>query len=269
MIIGQKKLLEQLNQYNIDTFPRTILLLGEKGIGKHTIANYIKDTIINLPLADVTEIISKDFIDEIYRNPNPSIYLIDVSVMKEEKQNIMLKLIEEPLNNAFIILLAEDSSLVLNTIRNRCIIFEFEPYSKDELQKFITNEIDVDLILKVLRTPGKILSTNINNLKEAYDIADKIANKLTIANYANTLTIIDNINFKDNYSKIDLDIFLDVLVDHLFNCYYNTGDVKYLKMYLFIIRKRKIITLDRRINKEQFFENFLTNLWLEVRKESD
>ena len=40
-------------------------------------------------------------------------------------------------------------------------------------------------------------------------------------------------------------------------------------MYLFIIRKRKIITLDRRINKEQFFENFLTNLWLEVRKESD
>lgn len=265
MIVGQSRLLDQLNQFNINTFPRTTMFIGEKGIGKHTFANYVKDNILKLPLIDLTSCISNEVIDEIYLKPTPCIYLIDITKLVDAKQNSILKLIEEPPNSAFIILLAEEGISLLNTVRNRCIIFDFEPYTKDQLRQFITNESDVELILNILRTPGKIIGTNINNLKEAYDIADKIVHKLSNANYANTLTLSDKINFEDNYSKIDLDIFFDVLADHMYKCYMQENDSKILDMYLFTINERKALTKDARIKKEHFFENFITKLWLRVR----
>lgn len=265
MIIGQKRLLNQINQYNIDTFPRTTMFIGERGIGKHTFVNVVKDEILKLPLIDLTTCLSNEVIDEIYIKPTPCIYLIDTTKLVDAKQNAILKLIEEPPVGAFIILLAEEGVSLLNTVRNRCVVFEFEPYTKDELRTFITNETDVNLILNILRTPGKIIGTNINNLKEAYEIADKIVHKLAAANYANTLTISDKINFEDNYNKIDLEIFFDVLADHMFKCYYNENDSKILDMYLFTVNARKTLTKDPRTKREHFFENFITELWLKVR----
>ena len=49
-MIGQKKLLEKLNTYDLDKFPRSLLLLGEKGSGKHLICDYVKTNILKLPL---------------------------------------------------------------------------------------------------------------------------------------------------------------------------------------------------------------------------
>ena len=165
-MVGQENLINKLKSYTIDTFPRTIMLAGEKGIGKHTLAMLIRNEIIKLPLIDITNTLESEYIDEIYRNPNPCIYMIDMSEMTEKSQNLLLKFAEEPLNNAFVILLVENKNLILNTILNRAVIFEFEPYSREELSSFITTEMDSDLILKILRTPGKILNTNINNIRE-------------------------------------------------------------------------------------------------------
>ena len=33
-MIGQKKLIEKLKSYTIDSFPRSVILLGEEGMGK-------------------------------------------------------------------------------------------------------------------------------------------------------------------------------------------------------------------------------------------
>lgn len=259
-MIGQINLLNKLRTYTIDTFPRTVILAGEKGMGKHTLANLIRDEIIGLPLLDITSNLSAEYIDEIYRNPNPMIYMIDMSEMTEKSQNILLKFAEEPLNNAFVILLVENKSLILNTILNRAVVFELEPYTKDELRSFITNEADAELILEILRTPGKILNTNINNIREMFDVCDKIVNKIDVANYPNTLTIAKKINFKDDYNKFDLDIFFDILCFSLFSQYLSTNDPNMLKMYSLTRDQRKKL-VDKRLNKELLFENLLTKLW--------
>lgn len=259
-MIGQEKLLEKINLYNVDTFPRSCLIVGEKGSGKHTLVSYINENIVKFPLYDITATVSAEYIDEIYRNPNPGIYLINLSEMTEKQQNVLLKFVEEPLNNSFIILLSESKNLVLNTIINRCICFEMEAYSKAELGTFLTVEEDKDLILNILRTPGKILSTNINNMKALYELCDKMITKTKYANYANTLTIADKINFKDDYDKFDLDIFFDCLCFTMFNNYLNTGDINTLKLYELTRDQRKIL-IDKRVNKELFFENFLTKFW--------
>ena len=262
-MIGQKKLLNKLNSYTIDSFPHSSLIIGEEGSGKHLICSYIKD-FLNLPLLDITENISDEYINTIYRNPNPTIYMVDLEKMTEKEQNILLKFIEEPLKTAFIILLCENRNALLDTVYNRCVIFEMDLYTKDELSNFISSSEDKDLILAVLRTPGKILNTNLSNIRSIYDICDKMVDKLSIANFSNTLTIKDKINYKDEYNKFDINIFFDMLIYNLYNKYLLENNIKIYRMYLLTVESRKRL-IDKRINKEIFVQNFLTKLWKESR----
>ena len=264
MIIGQKKLLNKLDSFNLDTFPHSTLFIGEKGSGKHTIVNYISENIIKLPIIDISETISYDYIDLIYRNPNPFIYLIDINKMTEKEQNILLKFVEEPLKNAYIMLLCDNANLVLNTLYTRCRIFELDSYSKEELEQFISEKENKDLITSILRTPGKILNTNLSNISEIYNLCNTIVDKINIANFSNTLSIVDKLNYKDEYNKFDLDIFFDTLVYTLYNKYLIENNKRIFNMYLLTIDERKKL-VDKRLNKEVFVQNFLTKLWKESR----
>ena len=64
-IIGQDKLLNYIDSKRRDTFPRSLILLGESGCGKSTVINYISDK-LNLPLIDITDNINIDFITSLY-----------------------------------------------------------------------------------------------------------------------------------------------------------------------------------------------------------
>lgn len=263
-MVGQKKLLAKINSYTVDTFPRSLLLVGEKGCGKHTLVKYISENIVRFPILDATENISDEYIDAIYRNPNPCIYLIDLNEFTEKEQNILLKFVEEPLLNSFIILLSETKSNILSTILNRCMVLEFEQYSNEELSGFMESGADINLISNVLHTPGKIINTNVNNLLAMQDVCEKITTKLSVANFSNALTIGSKINYKDEYDKFDIEIFFDMLSFTMFNAYLKSNDVKVYKLYLTTLKYRKKL-IDKRINKEYFMQNFLTNLWKESR----
>jgi len=259
-MIGQKKLLTIINNFTIDTFPRSTLFVAERGMGKHTLIQHINNNILKLPVIDITETISSELIDQIYRNPNPYIYVIDLSEMTEKEQNIMLKFIEEPLKNSFIMLLSENQNMVLETIISRCVVFEFENYTKDELKTFISGNDDSDLILQVIKSPGKILTTNTRNINDIVETCNKIISKLDKANYANTLSIASKINFKDSFDKFDFDIFLDSLSYSLFSAFIKTDNKLMLKMYELTREQRKQL-VDKRLNREIFFNNYITKLW--------
>ena len=263
-MVGQKNLLSKLHKYDINTFPRSVILLGEEGSGKLKMARYIAEEIIKLPLLDITDNISDEYINMIYRNPNPSIYLINMNKMMEKEQNILLKFIEEPMKNAFIILTVRNRNNLLNTIYNRCAVFEMDVYTKEELSQFVTEDEDKELILSVLRTPGKILNTNLSNIRAIYDLCDKMVDKIHIANFSNTLTIANKINYKDEYNKFDLGIFFDMLIYVLHQKYLNEKNPKIYKLYLLTVETRKRL-IDKRINKEIFVQHFLTQFWKESR----
>ena len=265
-MIGQLKLINKLNSYNIDTFPRSVMLVGEKGIGKHTVANYLRDNIIKLPLIDMTENLSDEYIDQVYRNPNPAIYMINISDIVEKTQNVILKFLEEPPNNAFIIILAEHRNLVLNTVLNRCVIFEFESYSKSELLQFVPEGVEDKSILEILKTPGKLLNTNLKTYKEGKELCNKIITKMHLASFPNALSIAGKINYKDEYDKIDLELLFDLLCFSLVSSYKENNNIKLLEMYL-LTRDFRESLLDKRVNKQLLFENYLSELWMLVRGE--
>ena len=264
MLIGQDRLLYKINSYNIDTFPRSVLVLGEQGSGRHTLISYISENVLKLPMFDITDKLSDEFIDEIYRTSNPNIYIINLDNITEKTQNVLLKFVEEPLSNSFIFLICESTNFVLPTILNRCIIFELAPYTKEDLYQFIPENIKFDneknLIVNLLRTPGQIINTNIQNIKDLYELCQKMTTKLNVANYANTLSIGNKLNYKDMYDKFDINIFLNTLSYTLYNEYLTTNNKNILSQYLLVINERKKL-IDKRLNKEHFIQNLLTKLW--------
>lgn len=268
-MVGQKKLLSRITEYTIDNFPRSTLFLAEEGMGKHTLVNYIQKEILKLPVMDITESISSEFINKIYLNPNPFIYIIDLSKMTEKQSNIVLKLVEEPINTSFLILLAENSNQILNTILNRCVVYEFGQYTKEELKEFTKGCDNEELIVNVVRSPGKILGSNLDNIKKLYDRCNLIVNQIHKAGYLNTLSLVDEINYKDEYDKFDLNLFFEVLKYTCFEAYRTLNKNKFLTMYTYIAEEHKKINLDKRLNGELFMINFFSNLREKARFSAD
>ena len=268
MLIGQSRILNILNKYTLDTFPKSLLLVGDKGSGKHTLVKYVSDQILKLPVEDITENLNNEYIGEIYRRSNPYIYLIDFSNISEKEQNIILKFIEEPLKNSYIIMIAESTFNLLNTIINRCFTLSLDKYTEEELNQIIAKyELQIehkDLVLKIIKTPGQLINLNLKNILLLHELCEKIIDKIQLANYANTLSISNKINYKDNYDKFDVYLFFDMLIYLSFNKFLINKDIKYFNIYLTTIEYRKKL-LDKRINKEYLVQNFLSNIWKQSR----
>lgn len=61
----------------------------------------------------------------------------DSGIMTEAAQNAFLKLLEEPPEYAVFILIADNSELLLETIRSRCVKVRFSPLSEKEMADYI------------------------------------------------------------------------------------------------------------------------------------
>jgi len=268
-MVGQEKLLKEIHSFNIDTFPHTSLIVGEKGSGKHVLLQEIEN-LLKLPVVNMIDKDSKQediraFVQEtIYTTSEVKVYVFDLTVLGNKRidtlQSTLLKLAEEPLNNVFIIILAEYKEFLLRTIVNRCRVFEIAPYSRKELEEFTKDE----LLLNILRTPGQILATNPEAVKKCSEVTDTIANKIRTVNLPNLLKVVDMINYKDEFDKIDFNLFFDVLANKLFNMYKNENNLDLLTYYLFVINERKKLRTDQQalvVDKERFVEHFLVKFW--------
>lgn len=267
-IVGLDYLLDKIDKYTLDTLPHSIILNGKEGSGKHVLSKYLSDK-FNLGLLDISEDLSEELINNIYRNPSPRLYIVDLRKITEKEQNVMLKLFEEPSANTFVIVLTNSLFNVLPTILNRGQVINIENYLKNDLIDFCKEcniQIDEKYLSTVVETPGDILKIqNLNvNLNAISDLVDKIVNKLDIASYANTLTIVNKLNFKDEYDKIDVDFFLKSLYFNSVESYIQ-GNSKVLNLIDIVIKTiRKLV--DTRLNKKVLITHMLSEMWLEVRK---
>lgn len=261
-MVGQQHLISRLKTYSITTLPHTMLFIGDSGCGKHTLISNLANE-HNLPLVDISESISLDLIEEIYQKPIPTMYLIDTSKINERQQNVILKFLEEPNQYTYICLLALNKSYLINTVINRCVIFEFESYTKEQLEQFIVDSTNKDKILEICSTPGQIKSLT-NDLDGLEKLCNTIIEKLGTANYSNTLSIVNKINLKDEFDKYDIELFFKVLLYCAYKHVYTQYSEKFVQMYNFINEYKKKLR-DTRLNKELFLENFLTSMWEFVR----
>lgn len=261
-MVGQNNLIARLKSFSIENFPHTTLFLGDKGCGKHTIVSTIVAPHLKLDVINITEYISFEYILEIQLRAIPAIYLIDMSSLNDRQQNIILKFIEEPLSNSFIILLSETKESLLDTIINRCSVFTFEPYTKEQLVSFMDNKNErlQELTLRVCTTPGQVIETGPDKIKDMFELSQKIVDKISESNYPNALSIAQRVNYKDEYDKFDVNVLFNVLITVLFDSYVIDNNQLSLKLYYKAVEYKNKLR-NQRLNREIIVESFLTSIW--------
>lgn len=259
-MIGQFNILNKLKSFTLSSLPHSILLIGEHGSEQEDICKEVTNHFgieLNI-LKDVA--INHALIDQIYENKTLTMYVIDLSSVTIKEQNVLLKLYEEPSVYAYIVLLAESDAVALETIMTRSYTLKLETYPKEVLEHLI---FDPDrelgykqLVLEMCNTPGQIELANVTDMVALKTLCEKIVKSLPKANYPNTLSIANKINFKDESEKLDLSLFIKVLSKAIL-------DSKAYYLYEYVKELRDNVGF--MTNKRAYFEKFLTNIWINSR----
>ena len=204
-----------LKLYNLKKLPKVMLISGKKGLGKFTLINHFLNYIFSMNTYDLSKkIISeksevyekqlkgifenvihvknegnqkikiedirklKSFLSKTPINGNSRfIILDDAEQLSPNSSNALLKIIEEPTEINYFILIDNQLNNVIETISSRCIKFKIILNKKDEL-KIIRSLIEEKKIKKILNednldlSPGQFL--RYNNLCLENDIRNEL-----------------------------------------------------------------------------------------------
>ena len=178
----EKEYNDLLNRYESNNLPNSILIHGLNGIGKRTFLNKLVKNIINIEFKDNNldhhlnlfknnthpniKIIEKEIdsktgkiktnitIDQIRRlktflnstsiiqNSSKIVIVDSADYLNISSANSMLKILEEPKENTYIFLISNQISLLLPTIRSRCLKIKFNTHNLTNFTNIIRDNID-------------------------------------------------------------------------------------------------------------------------------
>lgn len=276
-MIGQKQLQEKLHNLIINkTFPRFTILVGGQGSGRKTIAtdfivNEFKQSgynILTYILPDIKVDTIREMIDQAYSIDQPIIYLIpDADTMSEGAKNAMLKVTEEPPNNAYFIMTLHNESNTLTTIRSRATIFHLDPYTQNDILAFcdvygITDHDSRKIIALIAETPLEVMMLKDYNAREFYDYVTLVVDNIATVSGANSFKIGNKLDLSGDINLYDLRLFWKTFEYICFERLSNQKDNMYLKG---IITTCKYLSQFRTvsINKTMLFDMWL----LDIRQE--
>lgn len=136
-MIGQTKLLNTIDSI-ISTYPKFSIIEGAKGSGKKLIVQKICK-MLNLPIipfgTSIDEV--RQVIALSYEQVEPLCYVCyDADNMSLGAKNALLKITEEPPNNAYFILTLQSISNTLGTLKSRGTLLSLDPYSMEEILEY-------------------------------------------------------------------------------------------------------------------------------------
>lgn len=265
MMIGQVRLLSQIDSFIEEhKLPRVILLIGERGCGKKLIVSYISQK-LGIEQITLNDKLNIDFLNSIAISSTIRLYVIDGNALDNREQNMLLKFLEEPMGNSYVIINVTNTNFLLNTIVNRCYSMHFDKYTDKELLSFIdTSDLtseDIEIILSACDTPGKIKEIDTHNLKDLYSFTEKIINNISKAKFGNALLIADKLNYKDEYDKFNIDIFLSAMLNTLKKkMLKGESNNKFYNMFIETLEtKRALATYN--LNIRYVIEKYISKLW--------
>lgn len=259
MLIGQSNLLNRfIELVSEDNLPHTMVFVGPKGQGKKKLAKWLAEY-IKAPLY-VPEDLKVDSIRDIIIDSktlsSPKLYLLaDAEEMTVQAQNALLKLAEEPPENAYMVMTVQDTGSLLPTIISRSVIFRLQEYTYDELKAFTDDEE----LIKLAQNPGMIIELQKfdyqNLLKHAFKIVDNIG-RISASNAFNILRSVD----KDKYD------FLIPMLIYAYGERLKEG-LKCTEQLRILYETKNIIERSKSINKQNALEMMFIRLREAARNE--
>lgn len=230
-MIGQHNLQSRIEQLiENGTFPRFSILVGPKGSGKKTLAHelerlfnnwrVISDHVNVYELPDVKIDTIRDIITQSYKQVMTMLYIIpDADNMSNAAKNALLKVTEEPPNEAYFIMTLEDENNTLETIRSRGTVFHMDRYTPDEIEefyrkRFCLSETTIELERKELsivrdlcETPGDVESIMKQDATNFYDYVQLVVDNIAEVSLANAFKIPSKVALKEGAEGYDLRLF--------------------------------------------------------------
>lgn len=256
-MIGQNRLKEKL-KLDISSLPNSVILIGDYGCGKHTFLNELS-TNLGIDIRNVSDdIMDNDTFLELQQVANHKIYYVDN--IKGNRQNILLKSLEEPSIYTHIFILCESLNGILPTVINRCELWSFDDYSIDELKS--VKQLDNELLYSILNTPGKLhnCTENIGSyVKDANNIFDFIDNVII----SNVLVLTDKLSYKNENEKLSVNIFADILYNKALEYYYS-NKIGFSSLILTNDFKNDLKLFS--VDKKKLYERYLIDLKDDIKR---
>lgn len=258
-MIGQEKIKKQIEELTLDTLPHTLMIRGDDNDYQYEVLCEIGKK-VNLPWLDITDALSFDLIVSISVNPSPSIYYIRMNMITEKEQNVILKFLEEPPENAWLILLTTVRTSILSTVFNRAVCWRLEGYTKEQLKE-LTND---PLLLKYSSTPMDIEVYSKLDLEGMEALALNVILNISKAYFSNCLVITSKMSFKDGDSGYPVSLFLEMLLDKINEVErmseYSQAQENLFIMYTQILCVWADMVKYPALNREWMFNNLLLRL---------
>lgn len=214
-MIGQKNNINTLIQWRCNkSVPRFIIISGDEGSGRLTFAKAIikmisaKGIIMGNSIAEVRETI-----ENAYTITEPTCYIFrNADDMSAHAKNALLKVVEEPPNNAYFIMTVQNIDNILGTIKSRGTVIKMEPYTREELLSATNDEI----LLNYCSNIGQ-LQIDKSDIKKAEKCADDVINSLKNKSGTSLLKACTQLKSKQTESeKVDCLLFFRVFKKKLY-----------------------------------------------------
>ena len=159
-----------------------------------------------LLVGDSEEIVLESYVKPIFAEKK--IFIIkDIDNSMESAQNKLLKILEEPPKNVYMILTCSNSNLVLPTIKSRCNKYELSKLDESIIEKFMEGKDNAKLIVSLSEGHlGKAEELgNLSYLNKLYESVVSVFTKLSSSK--EVLTFAKSIEtYKD-----DFDLIIEIL----------------------------------------------------------
>ena len=235
---------ELITLYNIKKFPNKILLSGEKGIGKCTLAYHLINFILSLneeyPYDIENNLISREnkSFKLIQNKSNPNFNLIDVTTDKknidiEQIRNLIINLNKSSLNNKPRFVLIDNIEL-LNINSTNALLKILEEPNDNIFFILIHNNKKILSTLKSRCLNFKIYLSKIDSISVCNNLLDNDINDLINPNlldhYFSPGKIYNLVKFSNDNSidlkNIELKEFLSIIIEK--NYYKKNNEIKYI-----------------------------------------
>lgn len=224
MIVGQLRLVAWVDMVK-DNFPKFIVLIGPKGSGKATMARYMADKLdLHYTAFDSKVDTVRAVIETAYLSRTNVMYCFEnAESMKAEAKNALLKITEEPPENAYFCMTLTSDTYLLDTLKSRAQVLRMEPYSDTQKEWFIKDNfpyIEVgkaDRLVKLCTTPGSIVQMY-DKIEEFEDYVNLVIDNIAEVAPANAFKSGDKLAIKsgDGYDlRIFWEAFLALCMERL------------------------------------------------------
>lgn len=219
IMIGQKEVLKQIDNLIEKGFPRFVVITGQKGQGKTELAKYISKK-LNIQMIEIGIKIDdiREMIEMAYKQTEPIIYLIqNADKMSLGAKNSLLKVIEEPPNNAIFIMELQQMENTLETIKSRCQEIKMEAYLNEDIYKMINkvnpsineDEIASYIVQDIARNYYQVELFNKYGITEFYNYVRKVIKNIYRVSSANSFKLAEKLDLKDDGNGYDLNLFFE------------------------------------------------------------